>query len=69
MIPQKKEVVVSDAIAKSQSSSEHKLRGGVLGLFDSVIMGLAGSAPAYSIAATTALLFGTVIYGGPAALL
>jgi len=60
---------VSDAIAESQSSSEHKLRGGVLGLFDSVIMGLAGSAPAYSIAATTALLFGTVIYGGPAALL
>ena len=48
---------------------EHRLRGGVLGLFDSVIMGLAGSAPAYSIAATTALLFGAVAFGGPAALL
>ena len=48
---------------------EHRLRGGVLGLFDSVIMGLAGSAHAYSIAATTALLFGAVAYGGPAALL
>ena len=32
-------------------------------------MGLAGSAPAYSIAATTALLFGAVGFGGPAALL
>lgn len=60
---------MSDAIATTQGSSEHKLRGGVLGLFDSVIMGLAGSAPAYSIAATTALLFGAVAYGGPAALL
>ena len=60
---------MSDAVAQSQGSSEHKLRGGVLGLFDSVIMGLAGSAPAYSIAATTVGLFGAVGLGGPAALL
>jgi amino acid transporter len=50
-------------------SSEHSLKSGVLGLFDSVIMGIAGSAPAYSIAATTFALFGAVLYGGAAALL
>ncbi|MHB2028136.1 MAG: APC family permease [Acidimicrobiales bacterium] len=50
-------------------SSTHALRGGVLGLFDSVIMGVAGVAPAYSIASSTAVLFGAVILGGPAALL
>jgi amino acid transporter len=50
-------------------SGENDLRHGVLGLFDSVIMGVAGSAPGYSIAATTAVLFVTVLYGGAAALL
>ena len=45
------------------------LNAGVLGLFDSVIMGIAGSAPAYSIGATTGALFFAVAYGGPAALL
>jgi amino acid transporter len=34
-----------------------------------MIMGIAGSAPAYSIGATTVALFGAVAYGGPAALL
>lgn len=48
---------------------EHSLKSGVLGLFDSVIMGVAGVAPAYSIAGTTAVLFGAVAFGGPAALL
>ncbi|HEV2427845.1 MAG TPA: hypothetical protein VGS61_06475 [Acidimicrobiales bacterium] len=48
---------------------EHKLKSGALGLFDSAVMGVAGSAPAYSIAATTAFLFGSVLYGGAAALL
>ncbi|OYV60031.1 MAG: amino acid permease [Actinobacteria bacterium 21-73-9] len=48
---------------------EHSLKAGVLGLFDSVIMGVAGVAPAYSIAGTTAVLFGAVGFGGPAALL
>ena len=50
-------------------SEEHQLRHGVLNLFDSAIMGVAGSAPAYSIAATTTALFGAVLYGGAAALL
>jgi amino acid transporter len=63
--PKQKEVVVSDALQEH----EHKLKAGVLGLFDSAIMGIAGSAPAYSIAATTTALFGAVIYGGAAALL
>jgi amino acid transporter len=48
---------------------QHSLRGGVLGLFDSVIMGVAGVAPAYSLAASTAVLFGAVLVGGAAALL
>jgi hypothetical protein len=60
---------MSDTVNNQSSSPEHNLRGGVLGLFDSVIMGIAGSAPAYSIAATTTALFGTVAFGGPAALL
>src|SRR5487761_1936872 len=68
--PQKKEVVVADtAQANETGSNEHSLKSGVLGLFDSVIMGVAGSAPAYSIAATTFALFGAVLYGGAAALL
>jgi amino acid transporter len=50
-------------------ADEHRLKSGVLGLFDSVIMGVAGVAPAYSIAGTTAVLFGAVAFGGPAALL
>ena len=50
-------------------SEEHALRAGVLGLFDSVIMGVAGVAPGYSIAASTAALFGAVLLGGAAALL
>lgn len=48
---------------------EHKLQPGALGLFDSAVMGVAGSAPAYSIAATTFALFGAVALGGPAMLL
>jgi amino acid transporter len=50
-------------------AEENGLRHGVLGLFDSVIMGVAGSAPGYSIAGTTTVLFVTVLYGGAAALL
>jgi amino acid transporter len=45
------------------------LRANVLGLFDSVVMAVAGSAPAYTIAATTAALVGAVGLAGPAALL
>jgi amino acid transporter len=47
---------------------EHGLED-ALGFLDSVVMAVAGSAPAYSIAATTALLVGTVGFAGPAALL
>ena len=53
----------------ASGSSEHSLRAGVLGLFDSVIMGVAGVAPGYSIAASTAVLFGAVALGAAAALL
>lgn len=60
---------MTDTASTQNSSVEHNLRGGVLGLFDSVIMGIAGSAPAYSIAGTTTILFGAVAFGGPAALL
>src|SRR6202789_1140590 len=51
------------------AASDQSLRAGVLGLFDSVIMGIAGVAPAYSIASSTAVLFGAVLLGGAAALL
>ena len=56
------------AVAQSDET-QHSLRHGVLGLFDSVIMGIAGSAPGYSIAGTATVLFVTVLYGGAAALL
>src|SRR3954454_7704463 len=51
------------------SSSERGLREGALGGADSVVMAVAGSAPAYSIAATTAVLIGAVGLASPAALL
>lgn len=41
-------------------AQEHSLAKGALGVAESVIMGIAGTAPAYSIAATTALIVGTV---------
>ena len=41
--------------------AEHNgLHKGALGVIESVIMGIAGTAPAYSIAATTAQIVGTV---------
>jgi amino acid transporter len=45
------------------------LRANVLGLFDSIVMAVAGSAPAYTIAGSTAALIGVVGLAGPAALL
>ncbi len=48
---------------------EHQLDKGALHFLDSIVMAVAGSAPAYSIAATTALLVSTVGFAGPAALL
>ncbi|MFI8386898.1 APC family permease [Streptomyces sp. NPDC085540] len=50
--------------------STHKgLQANVLGTSDSIVMAVAGSAPAYSLAATTAVLVGTVGFAAPAALL
>jgi amino acid transporter len=45
------------------------LKANVLGLFDSIVMAVAGSAPAYTIAGSTAVLVGAVAFAGPAALL
>ena len=56
-------------MAVAHEERQDSLRSGVLGLFDSAVMGVAGSAPAYSIAATTVFLFAAVLYGGPASLL
>jgi amino acid transporter len=50
-------------------ASNGGLRANVLGGFDTVIMALAGSAPAYSLAATTAVLVGAAGLFSPAALL
>ncbi len=51
------------------ASPSPSLTPNVLGRFDAIIMAIAGSAPAYSIAASTAVLFGAVGLAGPAALL
>lgn len=45
------------------------LQANALGTFDTIVMAVAGSAPAYSLAATTAVLLGAVGLAGPAALL
>lgn len=45
------------------------LRANVLGTADTIVMALAGSAPAYSLASTTVVLAGTAGLVGPAALL
>jgi len=45
------------------------LRAGALHMFDSIIMAFAGSAPAYSLGATTPILIGAAGLYGPAALL
>jgi amino acid transporter len=50
-------------------TGEVGLRANVLGLFDSIVMAVAGSAPAYTIAGTTASLVAAVGLAGPAALL
>lgn len=47
----------------------HSLQGGVLSALDAVVMAVAGSAPAYSIAASTAVLVAAAGLASPAALL
>jgi amino acid transporter len=49
------------------SNNERGLRQGALSGFDSVVMAIAGNAPAYSIAATTAVLISVVGLASPAA--
>ncbi|MGV9266941.1 APC family permease [Kitasatospora sp. NPDC003701] len=51
------------------SGSGSRLRSNVLGTFDTIVMAVAGSAPAYSLAATTATLAGVAGLYSPAALL
>src|SRR3954453_11934522 len=51
------------------STTDQGLREGALGGADSIVMAVAGSAPAYSIAATTAALIGAAGLVSPAALL
>jgi amino acid transporter len=46
-----------------------RLAHGALRGVDSIVMAVAGSAPGYSISATTAVLVGAAVLGGPAALL
>ncbi len=53
---------------QAHHEDEHKLDSS-LGFWDSVVMAVAGSAPAYSIAGSTAVLIGAVALAGPAALL
>jgi len=55
--------------ASPPAAAETGLRANVLGLFDSIVMAVAGSAPAYTIAGSTAALLGAVAFAGPAALL
>ncbi len=61
--------MATDVRPESARETGGGLRANVLGLFDSVVMAVAGSAPAYTIAATTATLVVAVGLAGPAALL
>jgi amino acid transporter len=51
------------------SESQHKLEGSALGTFESVVMGVAGTAPAFSVAATTTTLIAAVGILSPASIL
>ncbi|KOU34199.1 APC family permease [Streptomyces sp. WM6378] len=53
----------------SSSTGGRGLQPNVLSTFDTVVMAVAGSAPAYSLAATTSVLVGAVGLASPAALL
>jgi amino acid transporter len=61
----------SDAVVGGAGGGEHehKLDEGSLHFLDSIVMAVAGSAPAYSIAATTAAIVSVVGFGSPASLL
>jgi len=55
--------------ARPDGSTTHKLQSDGVSAAGSIVMAVAGSAPAYSIAATTATLVGAAALGAPAALL
>jgi amino acid transporter len=56
-------------IAATGTDGNQRLRADALGFAESVIMGIAGSGPAYSVAASTATLIGAVGVLAPASLL
>lgn len=56
-------------MSQDTTSGNRGLRANVLSGFDTIIMALAGSAPAYSLASTTAILVGAAGLVSPAALL
>ena len=55
--------------AQAGTTDTPALKAGAIGLTDSIVMAVAGTAPAYSLTATTAALVAAVGLGGPAALL
>lgn len=57
------------AVAGPAVQGRHSLQRNVLGMRDAVVMAVAGSAPAYSIGATTAVIIGVAGLASPAALL
>ncbi|MGN7800481.1 APC family permease [Leifsonia sp. 22587] len=58
-----------DGAAHTTGENHHALKADGVSAAGSVVMAVAGSAPAYSIAATTATLVGAAALGAPAALL
>jgi hypothetical protein len=60
--------VLQFAPEQPKEVSDRSLRQGALGLLDTAVMAVAGSAPAYSITASTAALATAVGIAGPAAL-
>lgn len=60
---------VQDRPVISDDAGSAQLAHGALKGVDSIVMAVAGSAPGYSIAASTAILVGAVALAGPAALL
>jgi amino acid transporter len=57
------------SVSEARSKHEHSLERNALGFWDAIVMAVAGSAPAYSIAATTAAIVAAVGFAAPAALL
>jgi len=58
-----------DENTPTEDGGAHRLRHGALGGASAIVMAVAGTAPAYSLAASTAVLIGAAALAGPAALL